>query len=448
MDFMNLNSRKYLSKILHLLVPVLIFGAGLYIGSRGQISDIEKVSYIGNKEPTIPTTADFAPFWKVWNVLNDKFVDTHATSTSSTSPAYKPVTDEQKVYGAISGLVKSLGDPYTVFMPPTEAGAFQDDISGSFQGVGMEVGMKSEILTVIAPLEGTPAKKAGIRPGDKIVKIDGNVTAGLSVEDAVKMIRGPKGTTVALSMFRDGEPDLLEFKVVRDVITIPVMDIGDKKSVNKDGSLQNAKGGTVTDESNTGLRKDGIFVMRLYNFSQPAPDFFRQALKKFMDSKSDKLILDLRGNPGGYLEAAVDIASWFLPANKVVVREVINKQGDETIHRSKGYDIFNGNLKMAVLIDGGSASASEILAGALSDNGVAKLIGVQSFGKGSVQELVPVTSDTFVKVTIAKWLTPNGNWISFRGLTPDIVVTITKEDILAGKDPQFDRAVKYLLTGK
>ncbi len=428
-------------------MPVLIFAAGFYFGNHGNGSEIDKVTYISNKQPTIPVTADFSEFWKVWNIINDKFVDTHPTSTNATSSP-KIVTDEQKIQGAIAGLVKSLGDPYTIYMPPEEAAMFQNDIDGSFQGVGMEVGIKNNILTVIAPLEGTPAKAAGVRAGDRIVKINGGSTADMSVEEAVKKIRGPKGTYVTLSLIRDGEKNALDIKVVRAVITIPVMDIGDLKSVNKEGNLTNGKGGTVTDSSNTGLRSDGVFVMRLYNFSAPSPDFFREALKKFEASKSDKLLLDLRGNPGGFLDAAVEMASWFLPSDKVVVREIVSKDGQEMTHYSKGYNIFNSNLKMVILIDKGSASASEILAGALHENGVAKLIGEQSFGKGSVQELVNVTPDSFIKVTIAKWLTPNRNWISFKGLTPDIVVPITDGDLKAGKDPQFDRAIQYLLTGK
>ncbi|MDO8493502.1 MAG: S41 family peptidase [bacterium] len=447
------NSKKHLILIFKIVTPILLFGAGFYVGDR--YSDnfgIQKLSSISNKEPALPVTADFAPFWKTWNLINEKFVDGHASSTGTTTAAYKaaykPVSDQEKIYGAISGLVKSLGDPYTTFLPPNEAEMFQNDINGSFQGVGMEVGLKSDLLTVIAPLEGTPAKKAGIRSGDKIVKIDDKSTVGMSVEEAVKMIRGPRGTSVTLSILREGEKDILTIKVTRDTITIPVMDIGESKSVGKDGSLRNGKGGTVSDENNNGLRKDGIFVMRLYNFSAPSPDFFREALKKFEVSGSNKLILDLRGNPGGFLEAAVEISSWFLPSDKVVVREVINKEGDEKIHRSKGYDIFNENLKMAILIDKGSASASEILAGALSEHGVAKLIGEQSFGKGSVQELISVTSDTYVKMTIAKWLTPGGKSISLSGLTPDIIVPITKEDVLKGNDPQMDRAAKLLLEGK
>ena len=428
-------------KLLHLggllVLAALIFFAGVHIGNRTTTFDLEKASYISNKEPPPLLAVDFSSFWKTWNIINEKFVDGHASSS-----------DQEKIYGAISGLVKSLDDPYSVFLSPDEAEMFQSDISGSFQGVGMEVGLKGELLTVIAPLEGSPAKIAGVTAGDKIVKINDKSTIGLTVEEAVKMIRGPKGTSVSLSLLREDEDDPIDIKVTRDVITIPVMDIGDKKSTNKDGTLRSGNGGTVKDENNTGLRKDGIFVMRLYNFSAPAPEFFREALKKFIVSESDKLILDLRGNPGGFLEAAVEIASWFLPPGKVVVREVISREGEERVHRSKGYDIFNKGLKMVILVDKGSASASEILAGALAEHRVAKLIGEKTFGKGSVQELIPVASNSFVKLTIAKWLTPNGKSISSSGLTPDIAVAITKDDTKAGRDPQFDRAAKFLLTGK
>ncbi|MBI3633730.1 MAG: S41 family peptidase [Candidatus Vogelbacteria bacterium] len=440
------NNKKYFYVVLIIILPILAFMAGTHYGGAG-VSNVDKITYISNKEPTLPITADFSAFWKTWNIINEKFVNVHA-ATSTTATTSKEASDQTKVYGAISGLVKSLGDPYTVFMPPDEAEMFQGDINGSFQGVGMEVGLKNDILTVIAPLEGTPAKSAGIRPGDKIVKIDNKITNGMTVDEAVKLIRGPKGTRVELALSRDGEESLINLKVVRDTITIPVLDIGDTKSVDKDGNLNNGKGGTVKDSNNTGLRKDGVFVMRLYNFSAPSPELFREALQKFVASGSDKLLLDLRGNPGGFLDAAVEMASWFLPSDKIVVSEVINKQGEQIFHRSKGYNIFNKNLKMAILIDKGSASASEILAGALSEHGIAKLIGETSFGKGSVQELVPVTSNSFIKITIARWLTPNGNSISEKGLTPDILVAITKDDIKVGRDPQFDRAIRYLLEGK
>ncbi|HBM45618.1 MAG: Carboxyl-terminal protease [Parcubacteria group bacterium GW2011_GWF2_38_76] len=417
-----------------------ILGMGVGFDSRPQI---EKVSELKNKEqPQHVAQTDFTPFWVTWNLINEKYVNGHIESGSSTTTKKIP-TDEEKVYGAISGLVSSLGDPYSVFMAPEQAKNFQNEISGTFEGVGMELGIKEGVITVVAPLEGTPAKKAGVKSGDKVVSIEDKTTFGMSVEEAVSLIRGKKGTEVKLTFVRDGEPEPIEIKITRATIDIPTIQLGTGKT--KNGDL--LRGNNAGD----GLRNDGVFVIRLFNFSAPSADLFRDALRKFILSGSDKLILDLRGNPGGYLEASVDMASWFLPSGKVVVSEEFGKNSNKisNVHRSKGYDIFDPKvLKMAILIDRGSASASEILAGALSEHGVAKLVGEKSFGKGSVQELVPVTGDTFLKITVAKWMTPNGHSISDFGLTPDIVIPITKEDVIAGKDPQLDRAAKLLIDGK
>lgn len=357
-----------------------------------------------------PTLVDFSPFWKTWNVINEKFVP--ATTTDI-------LTDEEKLYGAIQGLASSLGDPYTVFLPPEDAEIFEADISGNFEGVGMEIGIRDNILTVIAPLKGNPAERAGIKTGDKILKINDIATEGMTIDKAVKLIRGKGGTSVLLTILREGEDELLEIKVIRGTIQIPTID--------------------------TKLRDDGVFVIELYNFSAISPNLFREALREFIVSGSGKMILDLRGNPGGFLEAAIEIASWFLPAGKVVVTEDFGQDNEPRIHRSKGYNIFNENLKMAILVNQGSASASEILAGALQQQGKAILVGTNTFGKGSVQELVKITQNSSFKVTIAHWLTPNGKSISDGGLSPDIEVKSTKEDIKAIKDPQLEKAVELLL---
>ncbi|MBI5140164.1 MAG: S41 family peptidase [Candidatus Vogelbacteria bacterium] len=437
---MNFRLRKFVAFCAVTLSVVAIFGAGVYTGMRVDTrADIEKVVEIQNKTPDVVTSADFAPFWKTWNIINEKYID--GVSGTIAASSTKPVSDQERVWGAISGMVKSLGDPYTVFMPPEEASQFQTDISGSFEGIGMEIGLKDEALIVVAPLEGSPAKRAGIRSGDKILKINGVLSSGLSVEQAVKKIRGPMGTTVALSIVHEGGEKVVEVTIVRETINIPVLELGDRKP-NATSTIASAS------EKKNGLRSDGIFVIRLFNFTAPTPGAFRDALQKFVESGSDKLLLDIRGNPGGYLEAAVDMASWFLPTDKVVVTEIVNKSGAKKVHRSLGYNIFSNKLKFVILVDQGSASAAEILAGALQQNGVANLVGEKTFGKGSVQELIPITDDTFVKVTIAKWLTPDGTSISEHGLTPDFTVAIKEEDIKAGRDPQTDRAVKLLLTGK
>lgn len=397
-----------ISKAKYIIASVILLGsvftAGVSLGYHKR-PEIDKV-LLGNKATAVATTADFSPFWKVWNTINEKY------------PGASKVTDQDKVYGAISGLVGSLKDPYSMFFSPDEAKSFQEEISGNFSGIGIEVGIKDKILTVIAPLKGTPAYNANIKSGDKILKIDKTSTMGLSMDKAIKLMRGDKGTTVTLSILREGSQDPMEIKIVRDTINIPTLD--------------------------TELRPDGIFVIKLYSFTANSPDLFRDAMKQFVASKSDKLLLDLRSNPGGYLDAAVDMASWFLPEGKVVVTEDYGTSQAAEIYRSKGYNIFNDKLKFAILIDGGSASASEILAGAMQDHGRAKLVGEQSFGKGSVQQVVQVTPDTILKITVAKWLTPNGQSISEKGLTPDYPVELTKADLDAKKDPQLDKAVELL----
>lgn len=390
-----------------LAIPAAFF-AGIFIGYENR-PEAAKVIGVINKEEAQPGTIDFAPFWKAWNVLNEKYVTA------------EEITDEEKVWGAIAGLAASMGDPYTVFFPPEEARIFEEDISGQFSGVGMEIGIRNDILTVIAPLKNTPAEKAGIRTGDKILEIDGTPTGNMAVEQAVQLIRGKEGTQVKFILLRNGANKPIEVAVTRARIEIPTID--------------------------TELRDDGIFIIKLYNFSAQSPNLFRDALRKFYVSGSKKLVLDLRGNPGGYLEASVDMASWFLPLGKPIVREKFGDDSEEKVYRSKGYNAFDASYTMAILVNGGSASASEILAGALSEHGVGTLIGTKTFGKGSVQELVKLTPETSLKITIAKWLTPNGVSISEGGLTPAVEVEVTEEDINKGRDPQLDKAVE-LLQGK
>lgn len=401
---------KYRSYVLAVLLAFgLVFLSGFYFGQSKQIEDDKNIS-LSNKTSTTSQNVDFAPFWKAWGVINEKYVPTNSTTTEK-------VSDQVRVYGAIDGMVKSLGDPYTVFFPPVESKSFSEEISGQIEGVGMEVGVRDNALTVIAPVKGSPAYRAGIKPGDKVVKIDDTLSVKLSTEQAIALIRGKKGTSVNLTLTRVGIKDPFELSIVRDVINIPTID-------------------TET--------KGDVFIIHLYSFSAISTNLFRDALRQFVESGKYKLIIDLRGNPGGYMEAAIDMASWFLPTGKVVVKEDFRNAQDAQIYRSKGYNIFNDKLKLVVLIDGGSASASEILAGALHEQGVATLVGTQSFGKGSVQELVDITSDTSLKVTIARWLTPKGNSISHNGLTPDVVVTLDEKEFLKGNDTQMAKAIEIL----
>lgn len=394
------------------LMLAIGFAGGITVGAAGGSRMLSNLPILGDGLDATPdTSADLTDFWKAWNALNERFVQTHGTSTLPTA--------ESKIWGAIQGLAASYGDPYTVFMPPSEAKQFQDDIRGDFQGVGMEVGVREGVLTVIAPLKGTPAERAGLRPGDMIIAIDKMSTDGMSTDEAVKIIRGEKGTTVTFTILRDGES--LEISVVRDTITVPTIE--------------------------TELDKSGVFVISFYSFTANSSQLFSKAIAEFRASGSDRLLIDLRSNPGGYLESAVSIAGHFLPKGAAVVTEDYKGKQENVVHRSRGTGGLPEGTQVAVLIDQGSASASEILAGALQDADAATLIGAPSFGKGSVQELVTINGGA-LKVTIARWLTPAGRSISDGGLTPDIEVPYTKEDREAERDPQKARAIQFLTTGQ
>ena len=392
---------------LALLLATATFFSGLHIG--GGIELEANVASLLSQKTQADTTVDLGEFWHVWNLLEEKFV-------SSTTTA--PVTKEDMVRGAIAGLVKSYGDPYTIYMPPEDATMFAQEISGNFSGVGMEVGMRDDIVTVIAPLPESPAEKAGILAGDTLVRINGESTDGMGTDEAVQRIRGEAGTEVTLSIYRKGDEEIRDITIVRQTITIPT--------------------------SKTEI-KDDTFVIALYSFNAIAEQEMQLALREYIESGKKNLILDLRGNPGGYLESAVSIASYFLPLGKVVVRENYGDDSKEELHRSFGRELgAYAPKKLVVLVDGGSASASEILAGALKEHGVAKVIGSQTFGKGSVQELVELPDASSLKVTIARWLTPNGNSISGSGVTPDVVIDRTPEDRTENRDPQMDAALTYM----
>lgn len=396
----------------------VVFSFGFYYGSAFERSYGNNANTIESSE-VADTEINFDAFWKAWQILDEKFVA--ASSSDATS-------EQDRVWGAIQGMTNSLGDPYTTFLPPRENEIFEGTIRGSFGGVGMEVGIRNGVVTVISPLKGTPAYEAGLEPQDRIIAINGTSTQGMTIDEAVQIIRGKVGTDVTLTIVREGRSEPFDVDITRATIEVPTI--------------------------NTTTRDDGVFVIELYNFSAQSPQMFREALREFVESGSRELVLDLRGNAGGFLEAAVDIASWFLETGEVIVTEEYGDNRDDRIHRSKGYNLFDDyEFDMVVLVNGGSASAAEIVAGALNEQGVAQLVGTQTFGKGSVQELVEVTEDTSLKVTIARWLTPNGNSISNGGLTPDIVVEPVDPEVNAtsttaaeeGVDRQLERAVEVLL---
>lgn len=401
--------QRFLGYTLAVVLAAGTFFSGIQLGQgvagQGQLASIFSLFAA---EPAVEETS-LEQFWEVWHLLDDKF----AAGTST-----QRLSDEEKIQGAIDGLVGAYGDPYTVYLPPADTESFTADISGEFSGVGMEVGMRDGFITIIAPLPETPAMQAGLLAGDVITQIDETSTEGMSIGEAVNLIRGPKGSEVVLTIFRQGELDFIEIGVVRDTIEIP----------------------TVRTE-----QVADTFIIALYSFNQIAEQKFREALLEFVGSGADNLVVDLRGNPGGFLESSVSIAGFFLPSGKVVVQESFVGDRADDVFRSRGrtFREFTPD-SLVVLVDGGSASASEILAGALQDHEVATVIGAQTFGKGSVQELVELSDGSSLKVTIARWLTPNGTSISDGGLTPDIVINRTPQQQIAGEDPQKDAALRFL----
>ncbi|MDI6603418.1 MAG: S41 family peptidase [Patescibacteria group bacterium] len=352
-----------------------------------------------------PEEIDFSLFWEAYHKLQKKFVD-------------KEKFDIQKIiYGAISGMVQSLQDPYTIFLSPEETKRFIEDTKGFFEGVGMEIGIRKGQLQVIAPLEGTPAQRAGLRAGDKIMKIDNKSTVDMTIEEAVNLIRGPKGTEVTLTIFREGWEKTREFKITRAIIEIP--------------SLK------------WEIKDNDIAYLKLYQFTEKADVDFKTASFEILNSSAKKIILDLRNNPGGYLEVAQAISGWFLEKGQIVTIEDFGEGKEQKKYLAEGPSRLL-EYPLVVLINEGSASGSEILAGALRDNRGIILIGEKTFGKGSVQELEKLREGSSLKITVARWLTPKGELITDKGLEPDIKVEMTEEDYEKERDPQLDKAIEII----
>jgi carboxyl-terminal processing protease len=332
--------------------------------------------------------------------------------------------DKQKMtYGAVSGMIKALDDPYTVFYNPEESKEFQEDISGSFEGVGMQLGVKDNQIKVIAPLKGTPAEKSGILPGDVIIEVDEQSTIELTIEEVTSKIRGQKGTKVTLTIIRtdkEGSPETKKIEIIRDVIKIPTIEL---ETIEKDNKK--------------------IAHLIISHFSELVFDDFKKAGYEIINGGYDGIILDLRNNPGGLLDKAVSIAGWFLEKGNVVLTEQ-NKNLEENSYKADGPANFV-NTPLVILIDKGTASASEILTGAIKDNRGVLIIGETSFGKGLVQRVVTLEDGSSLKVTTAKWYTPNKTLIQDTGIKPDIEVELSEEDIDNNKDPQLDRATEELI---
>lgn len=358
---------------------------------------------IENKFPSDGKSLDFSLFWKVWDLLRAKYVDKNALDA------------QQLVYGAIRGMLKAAGDPYTTFFDPEETKSFSEDLQGSFDGIGAELGVKEDVLTVIAPLENSPAQKAGLRAGDKIIKIGDKATVDISVYEAVDLIRGKRGTEIKLTIFRQGEENTKEVSIIRDKIEI--------KSVVLEF-------------------RENIAYVKINKFGEETAKEFDAAANEIILKSATGIVLDLRNDPGGFLDKAVLIASRMIPKGKVVVIEE-DQSGKRRELNTLGGDRLS-NLPTVILINEGSASASEILAGAMRDNRGSKLIGKKSFGKGSVQELINLPGESSVKITVAKWLTPNGDYIMEKGINPDIEVDYTEDNFNKKEDPQLDKALEIV----
>ena len=372
---------------------------------KWQLSNNRPVISITNKEvPLEAKNLDFTLFWDVWSRLQQKYVD-------------KSKIDTQKMfYGAIEGLTASIGDPYTVFLPPKENSDFKSDMAGSFEGIGAQLGIKDKRIIVIAPLSGYPAEKAGVKAGDFILKVNNEDTINWSVQEAVNKIRGPVGTKVTLNLFRDTNGKPFDITINREKIIVKSLETEYK-------TINNKK----------------IAVMRLSRFGDDTEQVWKQQVDEILNNKANGIVLDLRNNPGGYLDGAVFVASEFLKDGLIVTQENYVGQRQEMNVNRKGKLL---DIPVVVLINKGSASASEIVAGALRDRKRAKILGEQSFGKGSVQESEELTGGSALHVTIAKWLLPGGSWINGTGIKPDI--EIAQDNKQPDKDLQLEKALILL----
>ncbi|MFH1046996.1 MAG: S41 family peptidase [Patescibacteria group bacterium] len=402
--------RRYFAGAIVAVVAIAAFSIGVAVGdmktdassASGPIGSF--VTGQTERPDSVSKNIEFDRFWDIWEIVRSRYVE-------------QPVDETKLFYGAISGMVASLDDPYSVFLDPDFAAMFESELSGTFQGIGAEIGIKQDQLKIIAPLPDTPAEKAGLMAGDAILAIDDVDTYGMSTDEAVKRIRGPKGETVKLLISRDGaEPH--DVSIIRDTIVV----------VSTRWHM----------EQHDGLN---LGIIEIFHFNESTMPAFEEAVQSILLENPDGLVLDLRNNPGGFLDTAIDVSGeWVL--HDIVVQE---KFSDGSV---RNY-LSDGNARLAdmptvVLVNGGSASASEIVAGALQHHGKATIIGEQTFGKGSVQDYVEFDDGSALKMTIALWLTPGGVSIEKEGVTPDEIVELTVEDFNSDLDPQMDRAVERL----
>lgn len=395
---------KFQRFLITVLIAVGFFYGGYYMGKRGYIFELRKnppkIEVI-NRHPS-DQKIDFARFWEVWDLVSQDYLE-------------RPVDGQKMLWGAITGMVASLGDPYTSYLPPESNKSVQNALNGKYEGIGAELGIKDNVLVVVAPLDGSPAKAAGVKAGDYILKIDGVSTLGISVTDAVAKIKGNAGTVVTLTL-QTGEEKARDVPITRGVITISSVSWEDKG--------------------------DGTLYIRVSRFGgETNTDWDKAVTEANVKMKElDAVIVDVRGNPGGYLDSAVHLAGEFFINKPVLFKE--NALGQQEPFETTRVGIFQKVPKVIVLVDQGSASASEILASALRDNIGATLVGVKSFGKGTIQDAKDFSDGSGIHITIAKWLTPKKEWIHKKGIDPDVVVELTEENTKDGADPQLAKALE------
>lgn len=406
-----LRATKYINVYLGTIAVVLVFGLGVLTGealfvkknitnAAGEISAQKVV----NLDRTInhSDSVDFNQFWEVWDTIKQQYVK-------------QPVKDNDLFYGAIQGMVAGLGDPYSVYFPPQAATEFSKSLAGEFSGIGAEIGIKNNQLVIVAPLPDTPAARAGLHPGDRILAIDKVSTLGMDVTTAVENIRGPSTSSVDLTVLRTGWDKPRDLTIHRAKINVP----------------------SVMFSMKTG----NVAYIRVMQFNEDTVPELDQAIKEIQKTKASGIILDLRSNPGGYLDAAVTMASEWIKDGTIVSERTSN--GTENAHPSSGLHRLLG-IKTIVLVNKGSASASEIVAGALQDTKTATIIGETTFGKGSVQDYQNLPDGSALKVTIAEWYTPNEHNINDKGITPDIAVKEDYDKEAVGQDVMVDKALELL----
>lgn len=386
------------------LVAVAVFSVGFIVG-RGnpqtvQLNDGRVVGL--NEARQLSDDVEFDLFWEVWEMLQNDYLR-------------GPIPEKDLFYGAINGLVEGLNDPYSEFFDPREADDFESDLEGKFEGIGAEIGIRDDQLVVVSPLADSPAEKVGILAGDKIYLIDGVETAGMSVDEAVRRIRGPRGSTVVLTVSHNGMETIEDIAIVRDVIRLH----------------------SVTWK----VTENDVAIIRVAFFNADTATLFNEAIVDVMQSNVDGIVLDLRNNPGGFLDRAVSVAGEWVGNDTVVIER--GENGEQSAYPSTSVGRLR-RMPTVVLVNGGSASASEIVAGALQDYGYATIVGEQTFGKGSVQEYREMVDGSAVKITVAEWLTPKERSIDQNGITPDRVVAFDADAFAEGVDVQLEAALEEL----